>query len=151
MLERWCTEKLEKIINRVPAAGLLGPRQVGKTTLAREIAKKRSSVYLDLESSEDLLKLRDPFSFLSRDSDKLIILNEIHRFPDLFMILRGLIDQNRRAGKKAGQFLLLFVLPSDCLRTALFVLFFAKMAPAICSAVPDIGGMILGLRPIPTK
>lgn len=116
MLERWITERLEKIINRIPAVALLGPRQVGKTTLAREIAKKRSSVYLDLESPEDLLKLRDPFSFLSGNSDKLIILDEIQRFPDLFMMLRGLIDQNRQKGKKAGQFLLLGSATMDLLR-----------------------------------
>ena len=101
MLERWIAEKLEKAIKRVPAVALLGPRQVGKTTLAREIAKKRNSIYLDLESPEDLLRLRDPLSFLSGNSDKLVILDEIQRAPDLFMTLRGLIDENRRAGKKA--------------------------------------------------
>lgn len=116
MLERWITEKLEKAIKRVPAVALLGPRQVGKTTLAREIAKKRNSIYLDLESPEDLLKLRDPVSFLSGNSEKLIILDEIQRVPDLFKVLRGLIDENRRAGRKAEQFLLLGSATMDLLR-----------------------------------
>ena len=81
MLERWIAEKLEKAIKRFPAVALLGPRQVGKTTLAREIAKKRNSIYLDLESPEDLLRLRDPLSFLSGNSDKLVIVDEIQRAP----------------------------------------------------------------------
>jgi len=91
----------------VPAVALLGARQVGKTTLAQMIAQSRESIYLDLESSADLVKLSDPAPYLSRHSDKLIILDEIQRAPDLFMVLRGLIDQNRRAGRKAEQFLLL--------------------------------------------
>lgn len=116
MLQRWIEEKLEKAVKRTPAVALLGPRQVGKTTLAREIAGKRNSVYLDLESQEDLLKLRDPVSFLSANSDKLIVIDEIHRAPDLFMTLRGLIDENRRAGRRAEQFLLLGSANMDLLR-----------------------------------
>ena len=107
MLERQITKRLEEAIERVPAVALLGPRQVGKTTLAQSIGKTRNSIYLDLESPEDLLKLRDPISFLSASSDKLVILDEIQRAPELFKVLRGLIDKNRRLGKKAGQFLLL--------------------------------------------
>ena len=84
MLERWIAEKLEKAIKRIPAVALLGPRQVGKTTLAREIAKKRNSIYLDLESPEDLLRLRDPLSFLSGNSDKLVILDEIQPRPPIY-------------------------------------------------------------------
>ncbi len=107
MLERWITEKLKKGISSVPAVVLLGPRQVGKTTLAQEIAKEENSIYLDLESPKDLLRLRDPVSFLSENSEKLIILDEIHRVPDLFMILRGVIDENRRKNRRTKQFLLL--------------------------------------------
>ena len=116
MLERWVAEKLEKTIRRFPAVALLGPRQVGKTTLAREIVKKRNSIYLDLESPEDLVRLQDPLSFLSGNRDKLIVLDEIQRAPDLFMTLRGLIDENRRAGRKAEQFLLLGSATMDLLR-----------------------------------
>lgn len=116
MLQRLIKNKLEEAIERFPAVALLGPRQVGKTTLALEIVKKRDSVYLDLESPEDLLKLRDPVSFLSGNSEKLIVLDEIQRIPDLFKVLRGLIDENRRAGKKAEQFLLLGSATMDLLR-----------------------------------
>ena len=107
MLKRLITERLEATIRRVPAVALLGARQVGKTTLAKEVARTRPSIYLDLESPDDLLKLRDPLSFLSKHRDKLIILDEIQHVPDLFGTLRGLIDENRQAGKKGEQFLLL--------------------------------------------
>ena len=87
---------------------LLGARQVGKTTLAQKISSYYpSSVYLDLESPEDLLKLSDPLGFLSSHKDKLIILDEIQNTPDLFKVLRGLIDKNRKRGRKTSQFLIL--------------------------------------------
>ncbi len=63
MLKRWITDKLQKNIAQVPAVALLGPRQVGKTTLAKAVAKGMDSLYLDLEAPEDLLKLSDPTSF----------------------------------------------------------------------------------------
>ncbi|MCY3625241.1 MAG: hypothetical protein OXH71_06040 [Candidatus Dadabacteria bacterium] len=72
MLERWIADKLDEAVKCVSAAALLGPCQVGKTTLAREIAEKRNSIYLDLESPEDLLKLRDPVSCLSGSREKLL-------------------------------------------------------------------------------
>ncbi len=110
------TDGLQKNIARVPAVALLGPRQVGKTTLAKTIAKDMDSIYVDLEAPGDLLKLRDPTSFLRSHSDKLVILDEIQRSPDLFMVLRGLIDQNRQTGRKSGQFLLLGSASMDLLR-----------------------------------
>lgn len=116
MLERWITEKLKTTIQHYPAVALLGPRQVGKTTLALAISRVCNSIYLDLESPEDLAKLHDPLSFLPGHSDKLIILDEIQRAPDLFMTLRGLIDKNRRAGKLGEQFLLLGSASMDLLR-----------------------------------
>ncbi len=116
MLMRWITDRLQQSITQVPAVVLLGARQVGKTTLAKAIAKEVDSIYLDLESPEDLLKLSDPAAFLSAHSDKLVILDEIQRAPDLFMVLRGLIDQNRERGRKAGQFLLLGSASMDLLR-----------------------------------
>ena len=118
MLIRWITEKLKKSLSQVPAVALLGARQVGKTTLAKSISKNIDSIYLDLESPEDLLKLSDPVSFLSSQSGKLIILDEIQRMPDLFLVLRGLIDKNRELGHKAGQFLLLGSASMDLLRQA---------------------------------
>jgi predicted AAA+ superfamily ATPase len=86
---------------------LLGPRQIGKTTLAHSIAERRKSVYLDLESPLDQEKLSDPTFYLSEHEDELVILDEVQRMPELFATLRGLIDQGRRRGKKFGRFLLL--------------------------------------------
>lgn len=117
MLTRWTTPKIEKGLAEVPAVGLLGARQIGKTTLAKIIAKrKKNSIYLDLESPEDLLKLNDPISFLSSHPEKLIILDEIQRVPDLFPVLRGLIDKNSQKKRKNGQFLLLGSASVDLLR-----------------------------------
>ena len=116
MYQRWITDKLKAAIKRYPAVALLGPRQVGKTTLAHLIAKQRDAVYLDLESPADQMKLRDPLSFLSSHGEKLIILDEIQRVPDLFMSLRGLIDENRRAGRSGEQFLLLGSASMDLLK-----------------------------------
>ncbi len=116
MLRRQITEKLQKTITQVPAVALLGARQVGKTTLAKTIAKDIDSIYLDLEAPEDLLKLSDPTSFLSAHADKLVILDEIQRSPELFPVLRGLIDKNREQGRRAGQFLLLGSASMDLMR-----------------------------------
>ncbi len=116
MIKRWIADKLEQTVQRVPAVALLGSRQVGKTTLAKTFAQSISSIYLDLESPTDLIKLSDPASYLLQHSDKLIILDEIQRAPDLFMVLRGLIDNNRQAGRKGAQFLLLGSASMDLLR-----------------------------------
>ncbi len=116
MLNRWITDRLQRNLAQYPAVALLGARQVGKTTLSQHISKGVDSIYLDLESPEDLLKLSDPTSFLRSHSDKLVILDEIQRAPDLFMVLRGLIDKNRQQGRDAGQFLLLGSASMDLLR-----------------------------------
>ncbi|WP_275100036.1 ATP-binding protein [Sedimenticola hydrogenitrophicus] len=116
MIDREITEKLRATIAQVPAVALLGARQVGKTTLAKTIAKNIDSIYLDLEAPEDLLKLSDPSSFLSAHADKLVILDEMQRGPNLFPVLRGLIDKNREQGRRAGQFLLLGSASMDLMR-----------------------------------
>ena len=116
MITRWVTERLQKNIAQVPAVVLLGARQVGKTTLAKAIAGDLKSIYLDLEAPEDLFKLSDPTGFLRTHSDKLVILDEIQRAPDLFPALRGIIDQYRAEGRKTGQFLLLGSASMDLMR-----------------------------------
>lgn len=117
MLERWITKRLEKSISRNPAVALLGARQVGKTTLSKAIiAKDMESIYLDLERPRDRAKLKDPEAFLEENGNKLIILDEIQRAPDLFMVLRGVIDNNRQQGRNASQFLLLGSASMDLLR-----------------------------------
>jgi len=107
MIERHLKPRLLEAIGHSPAVALLGPRQVGKTTLALEIGDTRPSVYLDLESSADRAKLTDAEAYLSGHEDELVILDEVHRAPELFQNLRGLIDRGRRKGKQGGRFLLL--------------------------------------------
>ena len=116
MIQRRVKEIVLNALGYQAAVALIGPRQVGKTTLAHEIAKESSALYLDLESREDREKLSDPALFLGRYEDRLVILDEIHRVPELFQDLRGLIDQGRRRGKRAGRFLILGSASIDLLR-----------------------------------
>lgn len=116
MIERQIYAELSQRLAETPAVALLGPRQVGKTTLAQTIAAPRPSIYLDLESDRDRAKLTDPEAYLETHEDALVILDEVHRFPDLFQILRGLIDRGRRKGIRAGRFLLLGSASIDLLR-----------------------------------
>ena len=97
---------------------MLGPRQAGKTTLATMLAgeERDHTLYLDLELPSDRAKLSDPELYLSRYEDRLVILDEIHRVPGIFQVLRGLIDVRRRRGIKAGQFLVLGSASMDLLR-----------------------------------
>ena len=99
--------KLAYLLQHYPAVALLGPRQVGKTTLALDVSVSVSSVYLDLESDADRARLTEPELYLSDHVDKLVILDEVQRLPNLFNNLRGLIDRGRRSGHKSGRFLLL--------------------------------------------
>ena len=89
------------------AVVLLGPRQVGKTTLARDIGDRRASVYLDLERDADRQVLAEPDLYLDEQAGRLVILDEVQRMPGLFAALRGQIDARRRGGQRTGQFLLL--------------------------------------------
>ena len=107
MLIRKTQEQVLQALSRQASVALIGPRQVGKTTLALEVGKQQNALYLDLESVEDRDKLSNPAPFLSAYEDRLVILDEIHRVPDLFLTLRGLIDQGRRRGQRTGRFLLL--------------------------------------------
>lgn len=102
------TAALRRALDQAPAVALLGPRQVGKTTLARRLAAERpGAVYLDLERRDDQRRLEEPRAFLEPLAGRLVILDEVHRAPELFAELRGLIDDRRAAGHRAGQFLLL--------------------------------------------
>ncbi|MEB3223126.1 MAG: AAA family ATPase [Candidatus Sericytochromatia bacterium] len=94
--------RLREDLDQFPAVGLLGPRQAGKTTLALAVAADRPSLYLDLESPSDLAKLEDAEAFLGRQQDRLVILDEVHRAPALFPLLRGLIDRARRPWRCGG-------------------------------------------------
>lgn len=96
-----------------PVVALTGPRQCGKSTLAKQLMKDYDhSIYLDLERPSDLQKLEDPEWFLSRQQDKLICIDEIQRRPDLFPIIRSLTDE----WNKPGAFLILGSASRDLLR-----------------------------------
>lgn len=116
MITRLLIGALEGLLERHATVALLGPRQVGKTTLAMQVAQARDTVYLDLESPSDLVKLEEPELYLSRLEDKLVILDEIQHVPGLFGTMRGLIDQGRRAGHRTGRFLVLGSASPDLLR-----------------------------------
>jgi len=116
MLKRRLQTQIRTDLDANAAVALLGPRQVGKTTLALAIAEGRSSIYLDLEDPADRDKLVDPALYLGLHEDKLVVLDEIQNLPDLFGTLRGLIDKGRRKGLKIGRFLLLGSASVDLLR-----------------------------------
>ena len=107
---------IDDALARQAAVAVIGPRQVGKTTLALEIAQSRPAIYLDLEAMGDREKLSDPVLFLSQHVDELVVLDEIHRMPALFEALRGIIDAGRRSGHRTGRFLILGSASIDLLR-----------------------------------
>jgi hypothetical protein len=116
MKPRRVESRILRLLREFPAVALLGPRQVGKTTLASAIAERFPSIYLDLESRADRVRLAEPELYLADHEDDLVILDEVHRVPDLFGSLRGLIDAGRRRGRKAGRFLLLGSASIDLMR-----------------------------------
>lgn len=107
MIERRLRKTLQKGLERSPCVALLGPRQVGKTTLAHAVAEGRASVYIDLENRLDLLKVQDIAVFYQENRDKLVILDEVQRVPEIFTQIRSIVDQERRVGNRTGLFLFL--------------------------------------------
>ena len=109
MIKRSLYNKIYNALESMPVVALLGPRQVGKTTLALEISESinKESTYLDLELDSDLAKLSDPEAYLRRFDNKLLIIDEVQRKPELFRLLRGLVDIRKRKGERTGQFLVL--------------------------------------------
>jgi len=99
--DRILTEKLIKYLDAFPCLAILGPRQVGKTTTALKLIEQldKTSVYLDLESDEDLQKLSNAEQYFNDRKDKLIVIDEIQRRPELFVLLRSVIDKNRANGR----------------------------------------------------
>jgi len=116
MISRRLKPRLSFLLLHNPAVVLLGPRQCGKTTLALEIARQQNSVYLDLEDERDQAKLSDPNKYLEDHEDELVILDEVHRAPEIFQQVRGVIDRGRRRGKANGRFLLLGSAAMDLLK-----------------------------------
>ena len=115
-MKRQIEAEVVRSLAQFPVVGLVGPRQSGKTTLAKQIAKTsaKDSLYLDLEKPSDLAKLQDAELFFGRHTDKLIILDEVQRRPDVFPLLRALVDTS----KKKGRFLLLGSAAPDLTRQA---------------------------------
>ena len=116
MIYRRSYQNVLNALDRQAAVVLLGARQVGKTTLAHEVAEGSETIYLDLESHADRVKLADPALYLGEYEDRLVILDEIHRVPELFQELRGLIDRGRRRGRRTGRFLILGSASLDLIR-----------------------------------
>lgn len=120
MIPRRIAPLLAQRLQEFPAVGLLGPRQVGKTTLARTLAQDRPGSpphdYLDLENPVDLEKLSDPLGYLNYRSDRLVIIDEVQRAPGLFSVLRGVIDERILSGKRTGHFMLLGSAAIDLLK-----------------------------------
>ena len=116
MIKRNVKQSVINALDRQAVVALIGPCQVGKTTLALEIVEEREALYLDLEDCNDREKLMDPAPFLQQYKDQLVVLDEIHRVPELFQSLRGIIDKGRRKGKGTGRFLVLESASIDLLR-----------------------------------
>jgi predicted AAA+ superfamily ATPase len=116
LVQRVATHQVEDALRRQAAVALIGPRQVGKTTLALQIGEARDALYLDLEDPDDRNRLANPVLFLENVEDRLVILDEIHRMPELFQQLRGVIDKGRRKGRGKGRFLILGSASIDLLR-----------------------------------
>ena len=107
MIRRRLEDKILRTLQRSPSVALVGPRQVGKTTLALDVSEVIPSVYLDLENQLDLRKVSDFAIFHAENRDKLIILDEIQQLPEIFSSVRGIIDRERRRGNRTHQFLFL--------------------------------------------
>lgn len=101
MILRQLAEKILDSLIWSPVIGIIGPRQVGKTTLAKYISEQvsKETIYLDLELTSDRHKLQDAETYLLGHEDKCVIIDEVQLMPDLFALLRALVDKKREAGR----------------------------------------------------
>ena len=141
MLSRNLQEEVLAALKRQAAVALVGPRQVGKTTLALHIGQQFDSIYLDLENPEDRRRLDHPRLFFEQTANRLVILDEIHRVPELFATLRGVIDEGRRSGNATGRFLMLGSASVDLLKqsgeTLAGRVSYHELTPLLLSEVAD--------------
>jgi hypothetical protein len=116
MIKRSLQDRIVRSLRNFPIVGIIGPRQTGKTTLAKQIAGSRSGevVYLDLELPSDMNRLTDAELYLSSRQDSLVIIDEIQRMPALFPLMRALVDKRRRSGR----FLILGSASPDIIKNA---------------------------------
>lgn len=101
MINRQLESNIVKLLRQFPAVAILGPRQVGKTTLAKQIAAsgKKSMLYLDMEKTADRNRLKDAHTYLTTYKSSCIIIDEAQLLPHLFSELRPLIDEYRKPGR----------------------------------------------------
>lgn len=118
MIPRQIAETLVRVLDQYPVVALLGPRQVGKTTLSLAIEKAtgKPATYLDLERDSDRSKLGTADLYLASQRGRLVILDEVQRAPELFPLLRSLVDERIRSGERAGHFLVLGSASPELLR-----------------------------------
>jgi predicted AAA+ superfamily ATPase len=144
MIPRFAQGKVTSALARFPVVALLGPRQVGKTTLALELAGSwggAGATYLDLESPRDQARLTDPLDYLESQAGRLVILDEIHRAPGIFEVLRGIVDARRRQSDRSGHFLVLGSASLDLMRQSSESLAgriqFVELTPVLPAELPD--------------
>jgi predicted AAA+ superfamily ATPase len=118
MIERALGRQIHAELGIFPVVALVGPRQVGKTTLALQLSGSatKPAQYLDLERPSDLARLHEPELYLRQQAGKLVVLDEVQRLPQVFPLLRSLVDERRRGGERAGHFLILGSASPDLLR-----------------------------------
>lgn len=139
MINRLLARELEKTFRLFPAIAILGPRQAGKTTLAKSLAKslKKSCLYLDMENPDDRYLLQHPMLFFDEHKNNCIIIDEVQRVPELFPVLRSVIDSHR----KPGRFLLLGSASPDLLakssETLAGRIYYHELTPFILSEITD--------------
>jgi hypothetical protein len=145
IIDRHIQPMVSRMLEQFPAVAILGPRQVGKTTLALALADtlREEALYLDLELPSVRAKLTEPELYLTRHENRLVILDEIHRVPGIFETLRGLIDQRRRKRRPARHFLLLGSASMDLLQQSAESLAgriaYQELAPLSVSEVAGTG------------
>ena len=145
-ITRQIQSQVSRLLQQFPAVAILGPRQVGKTTLATNLAETlgEETLYLDLELPSDRAKLTEPELYLTQHENRLVILDEIHRLPGIFNTLRSLIDKRRRKDKPSRHFLLLGSASMDLLQQSSESLAgriaYQELAPFSVTEVAEIEG-----------
>jgi predicted AAA+ superfamily ATPase len=140
MIPRHITSEIDQALARQAAVALIGPRQAGKTTLALAIGETRNALYLDLEDRDDRNRLTNPTLFFENVEDRLVILDEIHRIPEIFETLRGVIDKGRRKNKGKNRFLIIGSAAINLLRqseTLAGRIAYIEMTPLTATEVED--------------